>query len=341
MDNSASMKKRTAFTALFRIMGIIVLILGIRMIGEGIYNYIDEHHQADWISTTAYVIDISSEYSGSTHDQSVHYNITYQYEVNGAKYADTLYNRGKPMGIGDTVKIKYDPNVPEKSTDILKPSVYNLVIFLIFGVILTTVGFFLSGAWALIHKIRRRGEPEEEEYLPPEEYAEPEESNSKPQRPVITIASRVIFIAVVLCGIFLSIKLFPGIHSIGTDKFIEIAEKSGYTVNDTTANLSQDWKVGSMLKEAYSFNDGNVRMDFAVMDTANSAAVLFNGMTLPVTDGDVKDSDGTVHEFYSVESETLYAAKIRISDTVLYVLAKAECKPKAEKLLKELGYWKE
>lgn len=77
------------------------------------------------------------------------------------------------------------------------------------------------------------------------------------------------------------------------------------------------------------------------MDTANSAAVLFNGMTLPVTDGDVKDSDGTVHEFYSVESETLYAAKIRISDTVLYVLAKAECKPKAEKLLKELGYWKE
>lgn len=48
-------------------MGIIVLILGIRMIGEGIYNYIDEHNQKDWISTTAYVIDISSEYSGTHH----------------------------------------------------------------------------------------------------------------------------------------------------------------------------------------------------------------------------------------------------------------------------------
>lgn len=318
-----------------------MLILGIRMIGEGIYNYIDEHHQADWVSTTAYVIDISSEYSRSTRNRSVHYNITYQYEVNGAKYSDTLYNRGKPMGIGDTVKIKYNPNVPEKSTDILKPSVYNLAIFLIFGVILTTVGFFLSGTWALIHKIRRRGEPEEEEYLPPEEYAETEESNSKSQRLVITVASRIIIIAVILCGIFLSVKLFPGIHSIGTDKFIEIAEKSGYTVNDTTANLSQDWKVGSMLKEAYSFNDGNVRMDFAVMDTANSAAVLFNGMTLPISDGNVKDYDGTVHEFYSVENETLYAAKIRIGDTVLYVSAKAECKQNAEELLKELGYWKE
>ena len=68
------------------------------------------------------------------------------------------------------------------------------------------IGFFLSGTWALIHKIRRRGEPEEEEYLPPEEYAEPEESNSKPQRPVIKIALRVVIIAVILCGIFLDRK---------------------------------------------------------------------------------------------------------------------------------------
>lgn len=48
------MKKGTIFTMLFRIMGIIVLILGIQMIGEGIYNYINEHNQKDWISATAY-----------------------------------------------------------------------------------------------------------------------------------------------------------------------------------------------------------------------------------------------------------------------------------------------
>ena len=35
-------------------MGIIVLILGIQMSGEGIYNYINEHNQKDWISATAY-----------------------------------------------------------------------------------------------------------------------------------------------------------------------------------------------------------------------------------------------------------------------------------------------
>ena len=54
-ESSIKMKKGTIFTALFRIMGIVVLVLGIRMVGEGIYNYIDEHHQKDWIPTTAYV----------------------------------------------------------------------------------------------------------------------------------------------------------------------------------------------------------------------------------------------------------------------------------------------
>lgn len=322
-------------------MGIIVLILGIRMIGEGIYNYIDEHNQKDWVSTTAYVIDISSEHSGIRHNQHVNYDITYQYEVDGNQYSDKLYNRGKPMGLGDKIKIKYDPAAPEKSTDILKPSIYNLIIFLAFGVVLTIVGFFLSGTWALIHKIRRRGEPEEEEILPPEEYVKPEEMNRNTRNPALTIALRIIAVVLVLGGTFLAIKLFPGTHSVGTDRFIEITSTAGYTVNDTTTELSQSWKVGSMLKEAYSFNDGNIRMDFVVMDTAESASVLFNGMTLPISDGDIKDSGGMVHELYSVENETLYVAKIRIRDTVLYVSAQATYKLKAEELLKELGYWKE
>ena len=37
----------TIFVAIFRVFGIIVLFLGIRMIGAGIYNYIDEHNQQD------------------------------------------------------------------------------------------------------------------------------------------------------------------------------------------------------------------------------------------------------------------------------------------------------
>lgn len=318
-----------------------MLILGIRMVGEGIYNYIDEHDQKDWVYTTAYVIDISSEYSGTRHNQHVDYDITYQYEVDGKEYSDKLYNRGKPMELGGKIKIRYDPEAPEKSTDILKPSIYNLIIVLVFGVILTTIGFFLSGTWALIRRIRRRGEPAEEEILPPEEYVKPEEMNRNTRNPALMIALRIIVVVAVLGGTFLAIKLFPGIHPIGTDRFIEITSTAGYTVNDTTTELSQSWKVGSMLKEAVSFNNGNIRMDFVVMDTTESASVLFNGMTLPISEGKIEEHGGMIHELYSAENESLYSAKVRISDTVIYVSAKAEYKPEVVKLLDKLGYWKE
>lgn len=181
-------------------MGIVVLILGIRLIGEGVWNYIAEHKQMDWIPVNAEVIDISAEYRSSANRGGgrVDYDITYQYEVNGEKYSDKLYNRSKPMGIGDKVKIKYDPDAPKNSTDILSPSLHNLTVFLVFGVLLTAVGFFLSGAWALICKIRRRGKPPEEEILPPEKYVETENENTEPKNRALPIVRRIIIIAIVL-----------------------------------------------------------------------------------------------------------------------------------------------
>lgn len=333
----------TIFVLMFRILGITVLFLGIRMIGAGIYNYIDEHNQKDWVSTTAYVVDISSEYSSSStkHSSRVRYDITYQYEVDGEIYSDILHNRDKALGLGESVKIKYDPETPEDSTDILKPSLNNLIVFLVFGTLMATVGFFLLGAWALIRKIRRRGEPEEEEVLPTEEYVKPEEVKRSSRNSGKAIILRLVLGAAVVGGIILSTKLFPGIQPVDTDRFIEVVRAEGYTTTDTTSELSQNWKVGSMMKEAVSFNDGNIRMDFCVMDTADSADVLYNAMTLPVSDGDKKEHDGMVHELCSIENEELYVAKVRIRDTVIYVSAQVEYKSEVVELLEELGYWKE
>ena len=81
-------------------------------------------------------------------------------------------------------------------------------------------------------------------------------------------------------------------------------------------------------------------MGFVVMDTADSACVLFDGMTLPASDGEIKEHSGMIPELYSIENETLYVAKVRITDTVIYVSARAEYKPEAVGLLEKLGYWK-
>ena len=333
----------TIFVAIFRVFGIIVLFLGIRMIGAGIYNYIDEHNQQDWVSTTAYVVDITSEYSSSSrrYSSSARYDITYQYEVDGEKYSDILYNRDKALGLGTPVSIKYDPGMPSDSTDILKPSVHNLTVFLVCGVLIGTAGFFLSGTWALIRKIRRKGKLEEAEELPPEEYVKPEEVKRGSRNTVKAFLIRLALKAIVLGGIILSTKLFPGIQAVGVEKFVNVVEAEGYITTDTTDELSQSWKVGSMMEKAVSINDGNVRMDFCDMDTADSASVLYNAMTLPVTDGDKKDFDGMVHELSSSENAELYVAKVRIRDTVIYVSAKVDYKAEVKEILDTLGYWKE
>ena len=68
--------------------------------------------------------------------------------MDGKAYSDMLDNRDKALALGDGIKIKYDPDAPENSTDILKPSLNNLIVFLVFGSIFAAIGFFASGAWA-------------------------------------------------------------------------------------------------------------------------------------------------------------------------------------------------
>lgn len=331
------MKKRSFFSILFRIFGMLIFLLGVRMFGEGIYHYIEEHNQKDWIPTTAYVVDVSSQYSGSRHYNSVKYDITYQYEVEGRRYSDILYNRNRAMRLGDPVEIKYDPNAPEYSTDLLAPSLKNLILFSVFGGVFLIIGFFLSGARSLICKRSHQKGKTENEKLTEKEATKGREKAR--QRIFLTIICRIVMAAVVLGGIMLATKRFPGIQPIGTDRFMEVMREEGYTTVNTTEELKQSWKVGSMLEEAVSLRKEYIRMDFAVMDTAESAEVLLNSMVLPVTDGETQEQNGMVYEWYSVENQTLYTAKIRIRDTVIYISAQAEYKAEAEKLLEKLGYW--
>lgn len=339
------MKKGIIFQIFLRLFGIFILFIGIRMIGEGIYNYINEHTQKDWITIYAEVSDISSEYSSTWSRHGSHsyvsYDITYQYEVDGQEYSDILYNRGEPMALGEKVKIKYDPNAPGNSTHILSPSIYNMIIFLICGSIFTTIGYFMSGTWALLRKIRRKGKPEEEEKLPPEEYVDPKKIKYVSNKWSKNIFVRLLLFAVVLGVILLSNKLFPGKHPVDVEQFQSVVEKKGYITTDTTEKLRQDWRVGSMMKESVSFDDGNVRMDFCVMDTVDSAMSLYAGMTLPVSECKEIKQDGMVHEIHIKESDSMYVVKARFRDTVVYAAALPENKEEVIDILKTLGYWKE
>lgn len=77
-------------------------------------------------------------------------------------------------------------------------------------------------------------------------------------KPSASIGRRIVVGMIVFVCIFLGIKYFSGVRSIDAEEFSEIFQEAGYITTDTTETLSQEWKAGSMLKEAVSINEDNI-----------------------------------------------------------------------------------
>lgn len=327
------------------IMGIVFMIAGIRMIIGGPMEYIEQQDQVDWPEIRAEIVDVSSRVessgTGKSYSSTTYYDFIIEYKVDGKTYTNESRSHTKIRQVGDSIAIKYDPDTPENFTTTLSPSIGEMLLLMLFGAIFATIGFFVSGAFALIQKWRRRGMPEEKEELPPEEYVDPETVEQEKKTPIPLWLQKLIFVTVSLAVIFLSIKFFPGKKPVDPEQFQSAAESKGFETVDTTEKLRQDWRVGSMLEEAVSVDDGTLRIDFCVMDTVPSAQQLYYGMNLPITDGEVTDDGGILHELYSVETDSVYVAKIIISDTIIYVWTPLEQKADVVDLLDSIGYWKD
>ena len=338
------MKRNSIFRIAFCIMGIVCLFMGIRMIIAGPVTYIEQQEQVDWPEIKAEITDVSSrvESSGTHKRQSstTYYDFTIQYEVGGKVYTNESRRHTKIRLVGDSITIKYNPVTPENFTTTLSPSISEMLILMLFGAIFATLGFFISGAYALIRKWRRRGMPEKKEELPPEEYVDPGTVEQVPKCSVRPLLLRLIVSVIFVVATILSIKFFPGTRSVDPEQFQSAAESKGYVTMDTTEKLRQDWRVGSMLKEAVSVDDGTLRIDFCVLDTVPSAQQLYHGMNLPITVGEVTDNGGTLHELYAVETDSVCVAKIRITNTVIYIWTPLEQKTNVVDLLDSIGYWK-
>ena len=339
------MIRNILFRIAFCIMGIACMIAGIRLMISGPVTYIEQKDQVDWPEIGAQIIDVSSRVESSggyKHSSSTtYYDFIIQYEADGKVYTNESRSHTKIRQVGDGITIKYDPASPENFTTTLSPGIGEMLLVMFFGAIFATLGFFVSGAFALIRKWRRRGVPEEKEELPPEAYVDPETMEKDAKASIPLLLQKLVFVVVSLVIVFLSIRFFPGKKPVTPEQFQSAAESEGFVTEDTTERLRQDWRIGSMLEEAVSVDDGTVRIDFCVMDTVPSAQQLYHGMNLPITEGEVTDNGGILHELYSVETDSVYVAKIMISDTIIYIWTPLEKKADVVDLLDGIGYWKE
>lgn len=332
-------KQNRKFSLYFRIMGLVMLIVGIGLIADGIGNYVDQSRQKGWITTAATVTDASSQvvrYPTKGRSRT-YYTIVYEYEANGEIYTGSIGHLLSPRLVGDTITVKYDPEMPEENTTILSPNTRDLVTLLILGTAIAVVGFFLSGGLELFRNLLRKKHTEEpKESVPKTDTGF--DATAIAKIPAKQWVPRLAAWLLAFVAVVLFVKFFLTSNIASPDEFRNAAVSAGYAAADSTEDLRESWGVGSLLSRSVSVYESSLRLDLCKMDSADSCRRLYAGMTLPIT-GEVTESNTLSRQVYAVDTPTNFSAKICIGQMLLYVFTTQEDKADVLAFLESVGYW--
>ena len=334
-------KQNRSLFKYFRFMGLVMLIVGIGLIVDGIGDYADQSHQKDWISIEATVTDVSSQvvrYPTKGRSRT-YYTIVYEYEANGEIYTGSIGHLLSPRLVGDTITVKYDPEMPEENTTILSPNTRDLVTLLILGTAVAVVGFFLSGGLELFRNLLRKKHTEEpKESVPKTDTGF--DSTAIAKIPAKQWVPRLAAWLLAFVAVILFVKFFLTSGAADLDEFRNAAVATGYTAVDSTEDVRQRWGVGSMLIRSVSVHEDSLRLDFCRLDSADGCRRIYAAATLPIT-GEVTESSTAARQIYAVDSPTNFAAKIRSGRMMLYVYTTQEDKADVLAFLESVGWWSE
>lgn len=334
-------KQNRSLFKYFRFMGLVMLIVGIGLIVDGIGDYADQSHQKDWISIEATVTDVSSQvvrYPTKGRSRT-YYTIVYEYEANGEIYTGSIGHLLSPRLVGDTITVKYDPEMPEENTAILSPNTHDLVVLLILGTAIAVVGFFLSGGVELFRNLLRKKHTEEpKESVPKTDIGF--DSTAIAKIPAKQWIPRLAAWLLAFVALVLFVKFFLTSGAADLDEFRNAAAAAGYTAVDSTEDVRQRWGVGSMLIRSVSVHEDSLRLDYCRLDSADACYRFYAAATLPIT-GEVTESSTAARQIYAVDSPTNFAAKIRSGRMMLYVYTTQEGKADVLAFLEAAGWWSE
>lgn len=335
-------KQNRKFPLYFRLMGYVMMIVGIYLIVNGIGDYAGQSRQKDWIPIEATVTDVSSEEDTSStlhSSHSTYYIMAYEYAVDGETYTGRTGRMSSPRLVGDTITVKYDPEMPEENTAILSPNTRDLVTLLILGTAIAVVGFFLSGVLELLRSLLRRTHTEELKKSVPETDTG-FDSTAIAKIPAKQWVPRLAAWLLAFVALVLFVKFFLTSGTSDLDKFRNAAAAAGYTAVDSTEDIRQSWGIGSMLIRSVSVHEDSLRLDYCRLDSADACYRFYAAATLPIT-GEVTESNTFTGQVYAVDSPTNFAAKIRSGQIMLYVYTTQEGKADVLAFLEAAGWWSE
>ena len=306
------MKRRNLSLIISGLLGVIAILSGIYLMAASVTNYIAESQKTDWIVTEARITDVSSRVKRNSRSSTTFYDLTYQYEADGKTYTGKKSSVSGIRLVGDEIKIKYDPDNPSDSTSDITPNKDDLIYPFGGGVL-----FLAAGIFFLLTAIKRSKRLKNED----EAHTETSENSRNPKRTIIALLLMAAIIALTL--------VFLRAQPSGIETFSSVMTENGYTVSDMTDELRTDWRVGSLIEDSRSLHTEDMRIDFCVMDSTDSARRIYSGMTLPVKDGKEYTYKSTNYSIFSIEDDNLYTAKIYSGNTVIYAAAPSPCSPAA------------
>lgn len=122
----AKRKIKTRSPAFLITAGFIFLISSVIAFWNGSIDYRLQQKQMEWTVTVATVSFVDTKVEGSRGPNyghsSTYYDIYYEYSVDDQVYTGKIENQNRSKNIGDTIDIKYNPDVLSESNHILEPS---------------------------------------------------------------------------------------------------------------------------------------------------------------------------------------------------------------------------
>ena len=334
-------KQNRSLFKYFRFMGLVMMIVGIVLIVNGIKDYAEQSRQNDWLTTQATVTDVSSQvvrYPTKGRSRT-YYTIVYEYEANGEIYTGSIGHLLSPRLVGDTITVKYDPEMPEENTAILSPNTHDLLVLLILGTAIAAGGVYLSGVIGLVREFLQKGRTEKpKESVPKTDIGF--DSTAIAKIPAKQWVPRLAAWLLAFVAVILFVKFFLTSGAADLDEFRNAAVATGYTAVDSTEDVRQSWGIGSLLIRSVSVHEDSLRLDFCRLDSADGCRRIYAAATLPIT-GEVTESNTFTGQIYAVDSPTNFAAKIRSGRMMLYVYTTQEDKADVLAFLETVGWWSE
>lgn len=161
-------------------------------------------------------------------------------------------------------------------------------------------------------------------------------------RAVVLTASAVALLAVIWIVIFT--KASPKTPATAPQVFAVLAE-NGLTGADLTGAFREKWSIDTALKTAVGTEENDLRFDFFVFDTANTAERIRKNYQTFIREEryatpNIEVSEGAANfVLYTLKADGTYTVNMRVENTLVFAYCRTENAARLDAVMRGIGYF--